>query len=102
MSDAASSGSDGDDAQVVDNPARQRFELTVGDQIAFAEYRRRPGLLTITHVETPPSLRGGGVAARVMKGVLDHARASGDKVAPLCPYAEAYVQRHPEYRNLVG
>ncbi len=102
MSHERSEGSSGEDADVVDNPAHQRFELAVGDQIAFAEYRRRPGLLMITHVETPPSLRGGGIAARVMKGVLDHARASGDKVAPLCPYAEAYIRRHPEYRNLVG
>ena len=98
MSDEASQGADA----VIDNPALQRFELTVGDQVAFAEYRRRPGLLIITHVETPVSLRGGGVAARVMKGVLEQARASGTKVAPLCPYAEAYIRRHPQYRNLVG
>ena len=100
MSDEASPGSGAD--AVVDNPTLQRFELKVGDQVAFAEYRRRPGLLMITHVETPPSLRGGGVAAPVMKGVLDHARVSETKVAPLCPYAEAYIRRHPEYRNLVG
>jgi predicted GNAT family acetyltransferase len=87
---------------VVDNPELQRFELKVGDQVAFAQYRRRPGLLMITHVETPISLRGGGVAARVMKGVLEQARASGTKVAPLCAYADAYIRRHPEYRNLVG
>ena len=90
------------DGPVVDNPELQRFELKVGDQIAFAEYRRRLGQLMITHVETPPSLRGGGVAARVMHGVLNHAQATGSKVTPLCAYAEAYIRRHPEYRNLVG
>jgi predicted GNAT family acetyltransferase len=100
MSDETSSGVD--DGAVIDNSALQRFELQVGDQVAFAEYRLRPGLLIITHVETPPSLRGGGIAARVMKGVLDHARQDGIKVLPLCAYAEAYLQRHPEYRNLVS
>lgn len=87
---------------VVDNSARSRFELKVGGQIAFADYRRKPGLLTITHVETPLDLQGGGVAARVMKGVLEYAGDNGLKVAPLCPYAEVYIRRHPEYRDLVG
>ena len=88
--------------QVVDNPGLSRFELAVGGEVAFAEYRRKPGLMTITHVETPPDLQGGGVAARVMKGVLDYARANGLKVAPLCPYAQVYLRRHPEYGDLVG
>ncbi len=92
----------GSDEQVVDNPALSRFELPIRDQVAFAEYRRRPGLLLITHVETPQALRGGGVAGRVMKGVLTYARESGLKVVPLCSYAEAYIRRHPEYRDLAG
>lgn len=92
----------GSDEQVADNPALSRLELAIGDQVAFAEYRRRPGLLLITHVETPQALRGGGVAGRVMKGVLRYAREAGLKVVPMCPYADAYIRRHPEYRNLVG
>ena len=87
---------------VIDNAARQRFELAIDGQIAFADYRRRPGLLVITHVETPPALRGGGVAGRVIQGVLEAARAQGLKVNPQCPYAEAYMRRHPEYRDMLG
>ncbi|HVY33084.1 MAG TPA: GNAT family N-acetyltransferase [Caulobacteraceae bacterium] len=103
MSGKSATGSAGAETEhVVDNPARSRFELKVGGEIAFADYRLKPGLLAITHVETPPDLQGGGVAARVMKGVLDYARDNGLKVAPLCPYAEVYIRRHPEYRDLVG
>jgi predicted GNAT family acetyltransferase len=98
--DALSSGPDAD--VVSDNPGRQRFELLVEGQIAFAEYQRRPGLLLITHVETPPALRGGGVAGRLMKGMLEIIRERGIKAAPLCPYAEAYIRRHPEYQDLIG
>jgi predicted GNAT family acetyltransferase len=93
---------DGSGQGVIDNPARQRFELTVEGQIAFADYRRQPGLLIITHVVTPPALRGGGVAGRVMKGVLEWAREAGMKVSPLCPYADAYIRRHPQYQDLLG
>ena len=87
---------------VTDNAARQRFELQVEGQLAFADYRKQAGVLVITHVETPPALRGGGVAGRVMQGVLESARAQGLKVDPVCPYAEVYIRRHPEYQDLLG
>jgi hypothetical protein len=95
------SGSNGDGG-VVDNPARQRFELAVQGQVAFADYMCSPRFLAITHVETPVALRGGGVAGRLMKGVLEWARESGVKVAPVCTFADAYIRRHPEYQDLVG
>jgi predicted GNAT family acetyltransferase len=90
------------DGTVVDNSARQRYELEVGDQVAFADYRRRPGRLVITYVEAPPALRGTGAAGRLMQGVLDIARSEGLKVTPLCPYARVYMERRPEYRDLEG
>lgn len=86
---------------IADNQALRRFELPVDGSVAFANYRREPGRLVITHVETPPALQGGGVAGRLMKAVLDRARAEGVKVGPQCPYASAYIRRHPEYQDLV-
>ena len=87
---------------VIDNAARQRFEMPVQGEIAFADYRVRPGLLLIDYVETPPELRGGGVGGRLMQGLLEIVRARGLKVAPLCPYADAYIRRHPQYQDLVA
>jgi uncharacterized protein len=86
--------------QIHDNRALQRFEMPVEDQIVFANYRRQPGRLVITHVETPPALRGIGYASRIMRGVAEEARAGRVKVLPLCSYARAWMQRHPEYRDL--
>jgi hypothetical protein len=90
-----------DQGQIRDNRALQRFELPVEDQIVFADYRRQPGRLVITHVEAPPNLRGKGVAGRLMQAVAEGARAEQVKVLPLCSYARAWLQRHPEYRDLV-
>ena len=36
-----------------------------------------------------------------MAGVLDLARLRGLKVVPRCPYAAAFIRRHPEYQDLV-
>ncbi|MGZ3273459.1 MAG: GNAT family N-acetyltransferase [Caulobacteraceae bacterium] len=89
-----------DQASVHDNRELQRFELPVNGQVVFADYRRQPGRLVITHVEAPTNLRGAGHAGRLMQGMLDEARAEGLKVLPLCPYARAWMQRRPEYRDL--
>ena len=85
---------------VIDNANRSRFELDVDGQVAFADYRRQPGRLVITYVEAPPALRGTGAAGRLMQGVLQHARGENVKVIPLCAYARAWIQRHPEFRDL--
>jgi len=41
---------------------RSRFELDVEGAVAFANYRLAPSTVIITHTETPPALRGRGIA----------------------------------------
>jgi uncharacterized protein len=87
-------------ANVRDNRQLQRFELPVDDQVVFADYRRQPGRLVITYVEAPEALRGTGAAGQLMQGVMQEVRLEGIKVLPLCPYARAWIQRHPEFKDL--
>jgi predicted GNAT family acetyltransferase len=87
---------------VRDNAAQNRFELEEAGQTAFADYRRHDGRLIITHVESPPALRGSGAAGRLMTGVLEAARAKGETVTPLCSYAAAFIRRHAEYQDLLA
>jgi uncharacterized protein len=87
---------------VVDNPAQSRFELVEEGQTAFADYSRDHGALVIPHVESPVALRGHGTASRLMAGVVAHARAEGLKIVPICSYAAAWLQRHPEHKDLIA
>jgi predicted GNAT family acetyltransferase len=87
---------------VVDNPARSRFELEEAGETAFADYRRRGSVLVIPHVEAPPSLRGTGTAARLMEGVLAIVRQRGEKIVPTCAYAAAYMRRHKQHQDLLA
>ncbi len=87
---------------VADNAARGRFELVQDGLTAFATYKRHDGKLVIPHVEAPPALRGTGAAGRLMEGVVAAARANGEKLVPLCPYAEAWMSRHPEHADLLA
>jgi predicted GNAT family acetyltransferase len=81
---------------VIDNPQLSRFELAVEGQLAFAAYQLAPGRMIVTHVETPPSLRGRGIASAVARGVLKAARQRGLAVTPRCRFMAAYVRRHPD------
>jgi hypothetical protein len=85
-----------------DNAAARRLEMDEGGQTVFAEYRRAGGRLIIEHVEAPAALRGTGAAGRFMEALAADARADGEKIVPLCGYAAAWLQRHPDNRDLVA
>jgi len=87
---------------ITDNPTLRRFELIEEGKLAFADYRLNGDVLILPHVEADPALRGKGTAGRLMTGVLELARERGWKVRPVCGYAAAFIQRHPEYRDLLA
>lgn len=86
---------------VSDNPAHHRFELEVEGHIAATYYKIEGGVITFIHTEVPPELGGKGVGSRLIKGALDQVRAKGLKVIAQCPFVEAYIEKHPEYADLL-
>jgi GCN5-related N-acetyl-transferase len=54
------------------------------------------------NTETPVAARGRGIASRLVRGALEAARARGLKVVPRCPFAVAYLAKHPEFQDLVA
>jgi predicted GNAT family acetyltransferase len=68
--------------------------MDVEGAIAFADYRPKGNQIALVHVETPPQLRGKGVAAKLMEGIVTDAKKRNLIIQPICPYAIAYMQRH--------
>jgi len=89
-------------AGVRDNKSLHRFELHVEGQTAFANYRQTPQAVIITHTETPRPLRGRGIASELVKGALEMIRADGHKVIAGCGFVVDYLDKHPEYADLVA
>ena len=89
-------------SQVRDNPAASRFEMASGGAVAFVEYRRAGDRIALLHTEVPEALSGQGVGSKLVRGTLDAVRAEGLKVVPRCEFVAAYVERHPEYRDMVA
>ena len=89
-------------ASVRDNKAQSRYELDVEGGVAFANYHRGPGTVIITHTETPPNLRGRGIASDLVQGALELIRADGAKVVAGCGFVVDYLRKHPEFADLKG
>ena len=47
-------------------------------------------------------MSGQGVGSKLVGGVLDSIRRDGAKVVPRCEFVAAYVERRPEYRDLMA
>jgi predicted GNAT family acetyltransferase len=86
---------------VVDNPAKHRFEVTIGDHRAVAEYRLSDGAIMFTHTEVPKELEGQGLGGALIRAGLAAARERGLKVQPVCSFFAAYIKRHPETHDLL-
>jgi len=86
---------------VRDNTERHRFELDADGHVAFSNYNREGGTITILHTEVPKELNGRGIGSALARGLLDMVRAQGLTVKPLCPFVAGYIAKHPEYANLV-
>ena len=85
-----------------DNKVLSRFELDVDGGMAFANYRRTPSTVIITHTETPRALRDRAIASELVDGALQLIRADGLKVVAGCGFVADYLSKHPEFADLMA
>lgn len=87
---------------VVDNAGEGRYEARVGsDVVGFIVYRLDAGRITLVHTEVDPEFEGEGIGSRLVAGALDDIRGRGLAVVPMCPFVRGFIERHPEYSELV-
>lgn len=56
----------------------------------------------MTHTEVPAEFEGKGVGGALVKGALEIVRGENLKIVPTCRFVTVYLQRHPEYQELVA
>lgn len=89
------------DIVIADNPEQKRWEARDGDEVVgFAEYILTDELAVFPH--TVVHREGEGIGGKIVRAALDAVRAEGTrKVMPQCPFVKSWIQKHPEYADLV-
>ncbi len=90
----------GPDAAVRHDAGAARFATSVDGQQAHLDYRLEGEVMTITHTRVPEAISGRGIAGRLVRHALQHARDRQWRVDPVCSYADAWMRRHPEFDAL--
>ncbi|WP_407647385.1 GNAT family N-acetyltransferase [Brevibacterium atlanticum] len=93
--------------RVLKNDDRERFELftdgTPGEFIGFLGYRViDPRTLELQHTIISEGYSRRGFARTLVTKVLDIIRADGGTIVPTCSYVVDYLERFPQYRDLVA
>ena len=86
---------------VIRNTAENQFEANIGSHTAFIKYRTVNNKLVLTHTEVPTALSGQGVGSLIVEQTLQLMKASDEKLVPLCPFVQAYIEKHPEWKSLL-
>ena len=87
---------------VTNNRQQSRFELQLGDGVAFIAYREAGKDLTLVHTEVPEQWQGQGVASQLARAALDYARSNQLQVHPHCSFIAGFIKRNREYAELVA
>ncbi len=90
-----------DTPPVVMNEQTHRFEAKLGEETAFAEYNLLKDSLVLPHTVVPDAFAGRGVGSALAIAALTYARAHGLTVKPFCPFMAGYIQKHPEWHDIV-
>lgn len=88
---------------VADVPAEHRYEARDGETLAgLAAYLLADhNMIVFTHTEVEPDYEGKGVGSQLARAALDDARGRGLRVVPVCPFIKGWIERHPDYADLV-
>lgn len=84
--------------------AAGRYELVLDDEvIGYADHRVvAENVEVFPHTVVEPDHEGQGLAAVLVQGALDDVRARGVQIVPSCWYVARWIERNPDYADLVA
>ena len=89
-------------SNLIVNSEQRRFELHIDGNIAVIDYRLKDGIMQLIHTEVPQALEGQGYGKAIVEKTLTYIRDQGYKLIPLCSFVAAYLQRHPEWNEILA
>jgi predicted GNAT family acetyltransferase len=89
--------------EITDNAGKNRYEIRLdGDLAGFVEYETGENTVVLVHTEVDSAFEGKGVGSSLARGALDDIRGKGRSVVPVCPFIKKWIEKHPDYQDLVA
>lgn len=88
--------------QVIHEPSQNRYAIRLEGitEPAVLVYNIQKGngadVYELTHTYVAPEMRGRGIAGKLVKHAIEHARQNGHKIRPVCSYVVLHMDRHPQ------
>ncbi|MEU4366548.1 GNAT family N-acetyltransferase [Micromonospora chersina] len=91
------------DLQVVNDGKLGIYDAIVGDrEVAGLTYNLAgEDRVVLLATSVIPEFRKQGIATELIRRVLDDVRSQGKTLTIMCPIVRAFIERHPEYVDLV-
>ena len=91
------------DLTVSDNLYEAKYEARLNGELAGTlEYELTSDLIILIHTEVLPGHQDRGIGGQLARYALDDARSRGLQVRPVCTFVRSWLERHPDYSDLVG
>jgi hypothetical protein len=85
-----------DSSRVTHDPDNSRFEYRAEGFVAELVYRLHGKRMVLLHTGVPETLEGHGVGGELVRAAVGYAASQGLTVVPACPFARAWLERHPD------
>lgn len=88
--------------KVVHSELEFRFYTSLSGHESYLLYKEEGDIWNLVSTYVPSELRGKGLAGDLVRTALDKARSLNKKIIPSCSYVVAFLNRHPNYNDLVA
>ena len=85
--------------EIINNTKDQQFEIHIGDEVAYLQYRFYKKDIAMMHTKVPDAAKGKGIASKLAQYAFEYAKKENKKVMVYCPFVSKYVKEHPELRD---
>jgi len=76
-------------------------EFTIGRHAIMTYRKAGDGHIVVNHTRVAQEARGQGLAGKLYRAMVDHARAHDLKVTPACSYVIRMLERFPDDRDIL-
>ena len=84
-----------------DTENKKFFVIMEGKECYLRYHMRDNNKIDLYYSYVPYDFRGRGIALEIVKAAFNYAREINLIVVPTCPYIWTFLERHPEYHDVI-